>query len=94
MPNAPITRVQRALLVQMADGGVLVGTLGKDPRYPNHRIFETSSGTLVERNTAVSLLRRGMLKIISVEEPRNYMVVTEAGRLGVIRYGSATKVLD
>lgn len=83
MPSLRVTPIQRALLVQMADDSIVCGTLGKDPLSPNHRIFETSDGKLVERNTAVSLLRRGMLRVVSVDGPRNYLTVTELGRVAV-----------
>jgi hypothetical protein len=79
-----LTAVQKQLLTEASDGSVIVGTLGKDPRSPNHRIFETSDGREIPRQTTVtSLLKRGLLKVVSVDGPRNYLTVTELGRLAV-----------
>lgn len=79
-----LTAVQKQLLREASDGSVIVGTLGKDPKAPNHRIFETSDGREIPRQTTVtSLLKRKLLKVVSVDGPRNYMTITEIGRLAV-----------
>jgi hypothetical protein len=61
-------------------GAVVIGVLGELEHKPNKRIFRLSDGTPVSQLTVTSLLRRGLLKVISDDGPRRCFVATALGR--------------
>lgn len=82
----PLTAIQKALLLEVEAGALIVGELGKNPSRPNHRIFSTSNGTEIPRwRTVTSLLEHGYLKVISEEGSKRYLGATELGRIAVSR---------
>lgn len=76
-----LTRLQHDLLASIErSDGMVIGTLGKDPLRPNRRLFETSAGIPVHQQTAVGLIKRGLLKCIHNDGPAQYFIITELGR--------------